>query len=151
MTTDLKHGVFGSSNPNQPKEESKEESRKTDLRSLIELGCVKDSIEIGGTTFVMRSLGEREKLEISQILLAKEKPDANTLFEFNIRVLANSIVSANGVPLENMHPEADKDPLSKKMEILSNMQTPVLGKLIEFYEKITERCDEQYTAEEVKN
>jgi hypothetical protein len=37
------------------------------------------------------------------------------------------------------------------MEILSNMQTPVLGKLIEFYEEITKRCDEQYSAEEVKN
>jgi hypothetical protein len=73
------------------------------------------------------------------------------MFEFNIRVLASSIVSADGVLFEEMHPDTDGDSLAKKMEILSNMQTPVLGKLIEFYEEITKRCDEQYSAEEVKN
>jgi len=151
--TDLKHNVFGNSNPSQAqkKEEPKEEPRVADLRSLIELGCVKDSVEIAGTTFVMRSLGEKEKLDISQILLNKETPDAKELFEFNIRVLASSIISANGVSLETMHPEPEGDPITKKMEILASMQSPVLGKLIEFYDEITKRCDEQYAAEEVKN
>lgn len=149
--TDLKHGVFGSANPQQRQEEPKEEPKMADLRALIELGCIKDSIEVAGMTFVMRTLGEKEKLDVSQILLSKEVPDAKELFEFNVRVLASSIVSVNGVSLENMHPELEGDPLAKKMEILSNMQSPVLGKLLEFYETITKRCDDQYSAEEVKN
>lgn len=150
MSADLKHNVFGSSNPKQ-QEEKREGPRKADLRSLIELDCIKDSIEIGGMVFLMRSLGEKEKLDLAQIILTKETPEAKELFEFNITVLANSIISVNGVPLESMHPEQEGDIITRKMDILSSMQSPVVGKLIEFYDVISKRCDEQYTAEEVKN
>jgi len=149
---ELKHSVFGTVGSSEPKvSEQKEPTRMSvdDLQSLIELGCVRDQVEINGRTFSMRTLNAMERLELAKFL--GDEPTAERLFDFNTKLLAVSIETVDGLPFEDFHSNPKLDPIQRKQELLAVMQSPVLGKLLEFYNEITERCDAQFDLEEIKN
>lgn len=145
---ELKHSTFGTVGTTASKE-PENKMNLSDLQSLIELGCIRDQVEIGGKIFSMRSLNAMERLELAKFL--GEEPTAERLFSFNTKLLAVSIETVNGIPFENFHTNSELDPISRKQELLSVMQSPVLGRLLEFYNTITERCDAQFNLEEAKN
>ena len=145
--TELRHKVLGT--VGAPMEPETKPMLDTDLQSLIELGCIKDTVEIDSFRFTMRSLGATERIELSKEF-NKEKLTEEEQFHFNIKLLALAIESVNGKPLESLHPNP-QDPLSAKMEIISALQTPVVGKLLQSYIAIIERCDGQFGVEQVKN
>lgn len=152
---ELYHGTFGASGGKKA-EQSAPETQKPkmtdiDLRSLIELGCVRDNIAVGDIVFTMRSLNISERLETLTFL--GESPDAQRLFEFNMRVLAMSVEAANGRQLETFHPRFEEggDLMALKRELIVAMQPPVLNKLMDFYASITERSEAQFSAGQVKN
>jgi hypothetical protein len=148
---EMKHSVFGTSGvPSVPKEpEQKENVSLNDLQSLVELGCVRDEIKIGEKTFGLRSLNITERKDLSEFLGNDESEQH--IFEFNIKLLAMSVETVNGIPLENFHNNIDLDPTIRKQELISVMQTPVVAKLLTFYNEIMGRCDKQFDLEEVKN
>ena len=146
---EVKHSVFGSVGmSSSPKVETNTESYQNDLQSLIELGIIRDTVSISNKLFMMRSLTAREKLELAKFL--GDSPTAERLFEFNIKILANSIETVDGILFEDFHTERQADPILRKQDLLSAMQSPVLAKLLDFYNKITERCDSQFELGEVK-
>jgi hypothetical protein len=121
-----------------------------DLRSLIELGCIKEEIKIGEMTFILRTLNASEKFDLASIL--GDNPDASKMFDLNLHILAQSIETVNGQKLEDLHPNKDSgEPLLLKKQIISAMQTSVIQKLTEFYSQITERADAQFSVEQIKN
>jgi hypothetical protein len=153
---ELKHKVLGS--VGTPKEKIEEQVLSTeimpeaDLKSLIELGCIRDEVQIGQLTFSMRSLNAAEKLELAGSMVTEE--DDAKLFAFNARMLAMSIETVNGKPFENLHPEkgsSDEARLRCRVDLINSMQTPIIAKLLEFYQEINDRCEAQFTAEQVKN
>ncbi len=149
---ELRHAAFGS--VGEKRVESKEEPKLTevDLRSLIELGCVKDTVDIGGMKFTLRSLNASEKLYLSNILKPEDENDSTKLFEFQIMVLSLSVESINGKLLEELHSNFPHiDAMDAKKEILSNMYMSVLASLLAFYKEISDRADNQFTIEQVKN
>ena len=151
---ELYHGTFGvsGSKKEQPAPEiQKSKMNDIDLRSLIELGCVRDDITIGDIVFTMRTLNISERLETLSFL--GDSSDPQKMFEFNMRVLAMSIEAANGRKLETLHPNLEKgiDPTVLKKELIIAMQPAVLNKLMDFYGKIVERSDAQFSAEQLKN
>lgn len=132
-----------------PQVEQKEQISVDDLQSLIELGCVKEEVVIGNLTFRMRSLNATERMELAKLI--GDNPNADTLFYFNMKLLALSIESVNGKKLEELHSKyGSADVLSLKEEIISNMQAPVIAKLLSAYNKIAERCDSQFDVELIK-
>lgn len=152
---ELYHGTFGASGgkkaePSAP-ETQKPKMTDIDLRALIELGCVRDNVAVGDIIFTMRSLNISERLETLTFL--GENPDAQKLFEFNMRVLAMSVEAANGRQFETFHPKFEEggDPLVLKRELIIAMQPPVLNKLTDCYAKIVERSEAQFSPEQVKN
>lgn len=143
---EIKHGTFGSS---EPLESKRERISAPDLRSVIELGSLTDKITIGSMTFELRSLNTLERLKAGDFL--GENPDAKRLFDLNVLILAMSINSVNGVPLENLLEDTEGSVLEKRRTIVSQFQPATMGKLLDFYTKVTDRADGQFTAEQVKN
>ena len=150
---ELKHKTFGSVASVEERPAEQAVMTKSDLQLLIELGSIADEIVIGSLTFVMRSLNASERLELSKFLTQSD-PTAEALFDFNIRLLAHAIQSVNGKPLESFFPtkiKGDDDIIRARCDIIASMQTPVISKLLNFHNSITERCDAQFDEEEVKN
>jgi hypothetical protein len=120
-----------------------------DLKSLIELGCIREEINVGGVVFKFRTLSAVERVNLSSVLgndVTKER-----IFDFNLNLLANALESVDGEPLELRHPKKDEmDAIKAKVEILAAMQTPVIDKLWVFYNDLLTRCDTQFDAEQIK-
>ena len=147
---ELRHKTFGavSSAPLAPEVK---DSVVNDLQSLIELGCVKDSIKLGDLEFTLRSLNASERIDLSKFL--GDTPAGDSLFQFNIRLLSLAIESINGKSLESFHPafDANKDVFILRSEIISSLQAPVISKLLEFYNSIAERSDKNFESVLIKN
>jgi hypothetical protein len=149
--TELRHKILGTVGaPMEKQETTTEPMSDVDLQSLIELGCVKDTVEIDSFQFVMRSLGATERFELAKQFTDAELPDEEQ-FKFNVKLLAMAIESINGKPLEELHPNPKEDVLSAKMDIIAALQAPVIAKLLEFYTSVMDRCDKQFGVEQVKN
>lgn len=148
---ELRHKSFGAVGTPQQQEEHKELAPVDDLQSLIELGCIKDLIQLGTLSFQMRSLNATERVELGKFL--GDSPSSDTLFQFNIKILALSIELVNGKPLETFHPnfKPNTDVIKLREEIISSMQAPVIARLLEFYNAIAERSDAQFGPEQIKN
>lgn len=155
---EMKHGVFGSigkteSKPEQPEQPAKP-TAKTDLRSLVELGCIRDNVSIGDMTFTLRSLNSSERMAAMN-MVGEEDLKPQQLFDFNVLILSMAVETVNGVPLEqvflNGGGDPNVDPVEAKKAIVANMQHSVIARLIQSYNSITERADAQFTAEQVKN
>jgi hypothetical protein len=141
---EMKHKSFGAVGT----PEFKQELSENDLQSLIELGCIYEDVKIGNKNFLMRTLNASEKLYLAK--LAVEDQTAEGLFNLNIKVLAISIQKVNGKFLEEFVPE-EKDTLQAKCEIISQFQSPVINRLLEFYNEIATRGDAQFTVQQIKN
>lgn len=148
---EFSHKTLGTIGAPMEKEDvsEKQSMDNMDLRSLIELGCIKEEVEILGFKFILRSLSATERIELSKEF-DPEKGDYE-LFQFNLKLLAMSIESVNGKPLEVLHPNPTGDVLTTKMDIIATLQTPVISKLIDVCGKIMSKCDKQFTMDQVKN
>ena len=148
---EIKHNVFGSSTGKRP--EPEKQMADVDLRSLIELGCIKEEVDVGGMKFVLRTLNASERLGLIDMMGDVTAATVQRIFEFNVYILALAIESVNGKPLEDLHPDKrpDSDVVKLKRDLLMIMQSPIISKLMEFYTVITERSDGQFTAEQIKN
>lgn len=148
---EIRHKSFGAVGTTQ-QPEKKETISLNDLQSLIELGCVRDTIALGTLKFELRSLNATERVNLAKFL--GETPTENILFQFNIKLLALSIESVDGKSLESFHPEYNKqgsDIVVMREEIISSMQAPVIAKLLNFYNEIANRSDAQFDSEQIKN
>lgn len=146
---ELRHKSFGSvGTATQPKQEV-EQMSQSDLRSLIELGCIKDSITINNMVFVMRTISAIERIQLKKML--GDNPDDDIIFDFNLKLLSMAIESIDGKSLESFHPDMTLDPMDRREQVLAQMQMPVLSQLMGLYNKITDRCDNQFTSDQIKN
>lgn len=140
---EIKHGTFGSYG------KTEDEKKKVDLRSLIELGCVKEIVSINGIKFELRSLSATEKMEASKFLGTDADPEK--LFNFNILLLSMAVDKVNDVPLEELYEgEPTNNILAARQYIIRQLQSSVLSKLLESYANLVERADSQFTADQVK-
>jgi hypothetical protein len=147
---EIRSNVFGTvGKPSQRAAEPAPAMSMPDLRSLIELGCIRDSVTVGETVFTMRSLSATERVQLMKFV--STEPTDEVTFGFNVRLLSMAIETVNGVPFEEFHPDSEMDPLSRREQVLSQMQMPVLAQLLDLYNKITARCDSQFEREQLKN
>jgi len=141
---EIKHktlGVIG--------KEPEAQMAEADLKSLVELGCIKDEIDIGGRKFVIKTLGSLDRIRLAQEY-DKDATEEDKIM-YNIKMLACSIESIDNFPVESYHPNPEKDVLKAKMEIIGALQTPVILRLLEGLQEIMKRCDAQFSTEQVKN
>lgn len=148
--TEIRHKILGAVGaPMEQEEDTREPIAPADLQSLIELGCIKEEVEVGGFKFMLRSLSATERMALSKEF--NTELSDQELFQFNLKLLAMAIESVNGQSLESMHPHPEGDEFKVKMDIIAALQTPVITKLIDAYGRIMDRCDKQFGLEQVKN
>lgn len=151
--TKLEHKTFGSVGVSSFKkvEEVKEiETPENALRSLIELGCVKEEKVLFGKLFKMKSLSASERLSLTKIL--GNEPNHETVFSFNINILAYSIESVDNKPLESYHPDYVKNSniIELRCQIIEAFQPALINSLLDLYNDITAKSDKQYSIDEIK-
>lgn len=144
----MRHKTMGTVGAPMQKEE--EPMPQIDLQSLIELGCIKEEVAIGNVKFVLRSLSATERMELAREFGTEKLADGD-LFNFNTKLLALCIDTINGKSLASFHPSPSQDEMQVKMEIIVALQPPVIGKLLDSFADISERCDKQFGIEQVKN
>lgn len=140
--------------PAVPAQETVSQGSENDLRSLIELGSIIDSVRISDKVFELKTLSAYERLILSKSL--KDDITVEEMFDFNIRLLSSVIVSINGKTLETYHPNYnaqldESQYMSLKCDIISRLQPPVINKLLNFYDGLTKRSESQFETEQVKN
>lgn len=145
---ELKHNTFGAVGT-APQQQEPEQATMDDLQQLLELGCIKDDLTIGNMVFRLRTLNTEERFVASNYLGGE--PNERKLFEFSLLVLSMAVESVNGKPLEQLVEGPVTNVMDARREILSKLQSPILTKLSNFYQEITDRADAQFTEEQVKN
>lgn len=145
--TQITHNVFGS--VGSVKEEVKE-NPLNDLRSLVELGAIVDEVSIGGMKFTLKTPPMLERVRLAEQLKSIENPTEKDLVDFQINVLGIVVQTANGKPLEGLHPDQTMEPLKRKVDIIATFQSPVINALIRKYQEIIARCDSQYDIDTIK-
>jgi len=148
--TKLEHKTFGSIGTSSVKKVEEIETPENALRSLIELGSVKEERVIFGKSFKMRTLNASERLSLTKIL--GNDPNHETLFNFNVNVLAHSIEAVDNKTLESYHPDYNKNNniIELRCQIIEAFQPALVNSLLDFYNDITTKSDKQYTIDEIK-
>jgi hypothetical protein len=144
--TQVINNVFGSVGQ---KEEVKQ-SPNDRLKSLIELGSIKDSKVLGGQKFNLKTPSLVERTRMSSYLSGKAEVTQQEMVDFQVNILAHVIVSVDGIPLEDLHPEKEMDSLQRRVEIVSTFQGPLITSLIDLYKDMLNRCDAQFGSDEIK-
>jgi len=140
------HNVFGSVGTASAQE--KQADPNVDLKSLIELGCIRDSKKIGDMTFYLKTLNLVDRVRLTSTLT----PDSTReeFVDFQINLLASAIENIDGKTLESLHPDQTMDPFKRKVDIVAAFQSPVTNALMRLYDEMLKRCDAQYDLEQIK-
>ena len=141
--------------PSQPQQEQQpleqQPMRVADLRSLVELGCVEDSITLGGLTFSMRTMSDDEREVLFQKLSDEQmKGAADTFVELRRMVVAVAVIAVNGRSMESMS-DGPGNALDRKVAIVRAMQSHVVDKLYDFYNGLLKRSTQGIEPEQAKN
>lgn len=121
------------------------------LEKLIFMGRNEDSIDIEGVVFTLTSLSEKQNRTLLEKLF--ELSDAERISQTKSIAVATAISKINEYPIEtilNEIKEGESD-FDKKLSLISTMQSSVVGKLYEFFEKINTSVGVEEASEDLKN
>ena len=124
---------------NQEQEKTKQR-KLSDLKNLIFLGKIEDSIAIGGYDFVLQTLTSQQLKSI--MIKIMSLPAEEQALVVKVYTLSYSIVSVNGVPLS----ELSDNPI----EVISSFQFAVIEKLWKKYEEIVNKSEQQFGEDDLK-
>jgi hypothetical protein len=134
--------------PQDRQQPAEEAVSPVDLRALIELGRISDSITLGGMTFELETLDDKEQEDI--LKLTDGGLSADSFVTIRRIVVAKAVQSVNGRPLEALS-SAEGDGFQRKLSIVTAMQSHVVERLYEFYEQLVARSKGAIEPEQVKN
>ncbi|MDB2481587.1 hypothetical protein N9W84_00305 [bacterium] len=127
------------------------------LKQLIFLGSAESSVEIGGHTFVLKTLSEEEyrDLVIKVLLL----PDSGKIASARSISISASLKTINGVDfgslvkseMESAGKEVSENSLEKeKVGVILRLQSSVISRLYSEFEQLNQKSLEEIKVEEVK-
>jgi hypothetical protein len=106
------------------------------LEKLIFIGRLTEEVEIGGATFEISTLTNKENNQIIKMMY--NFSDAADLFTLRILTLANAVKRINGIELDDIDIEGEyESDFHKRMSIIDNLQISVVSELYSAYEKLT--------------
>ena len=110
-----------------------------DLKQLILLGMMEDTLTIGGFDFKIRTLSSTEQ---DQVWLSLSFLDnANKILLVKKPILARAIVSVNGTALASLYDKEDKDIADhvKALYVLGQWQDSLVDAIFDFYSNLVSR------------
>jgi hypothetical protein len=134
-----------------PEQDEKRPMEIATLRTLIELGRVRETIVLGGLEFEMETLGDDAQEGMFRSLAQMDSVGADAFINLRRVVVATAVVSVNGQPFESLDPAAHGSGVEKKISIAKRMQSQVIDRLYDFYNSLLEKSQQKIDPEQVKN
>jgi len=118
------------------------------LDNLFMLGYLEEEVEIGGYVFKFKTLSNAEN-EAVATFLGRGQGGTEDLFITQNVILAHTIISVNGSPLEELS-DIEGTLIEQRVNVLKRLQTQVVTKLMNFYSELTQQVKEGISEEDLK-
>jgi hypothetical protein len=131
------------------KDESGSDMATSDLKNLILLGRLTESVSVSGFSFEVTTLSAREQKGIMKEIMKMD--EADRVFAAKALAISYSLKSVNGVPLSELSSELEaEEGTSKNMSFVLNMQSSIVDKLYQTYENLVGRSGEEVGLDTLK-
>ena len=119
------------------------------LRDLIFLGKLRETVDISGYKFVISTLSANQQREVMRAVMKIDQMDR--ILDIKPLTVSYVIESVNGVPFEDLcEDESITDPLDRKMSVVLSLQSVIIEKVYQIYEKLVESANEEVGLEDLK-
>ena len=121
----------------------------SDLKNLILLGKLTETVKIGGFSFELSTLSANEQAEVMKTLMKAEEMD-RVLHSKSIAI-SYCIKKINSVPLSELaaeHPGDSED--ERRVAFILDMQTTLVEKIFTEYEALVARSGQEVGFDSVK-
>lgn len=118
-----------------------------ELENLFMLGFVEGERKIGEFTFKLRTLTNAENQHVINLL-----NNSDNAFDAQDVMLAHSIVSVNGILLEERYdgPDDELEPVRKKLYVIKKLQSQVINDLVNYYNGLVAKSNQEINPEDLK-
>jgi hypothetical protein len=121
----------------------------SELRDLLFFGKITEKVQIGGFIFELTSLTNKQHNNLIAKLLKLGEEDR--ILHIKTYTLAESMQSINGVPVAEILDIPDMDPFDAKLKIISELQSTLVEKLFDEYERINRTSDGIIKGEDIRD
>lgn len=121
-----------------------------DLRSLIFLGSLTQTVKIGGFSFEVSTLTTSQQRDVMKDIMSHGDATERML-DIKPLTMAYSVKSINGVPLEDLCDDPAKKTITeKRLDVMMQMQTVVVERLYQVYDDLVTRSGKEIGLEDLK-
>ena len=121
-----------------------------ELRNLLFFGKIREQVNIGGYIFELTTLTNKQQRSLISRLVKMD--DEGKLLSIKPMTLAESLISVNGLPLEDLYDgDQELSDIDLKLEVISDMQYTLVERLFEEYEKINKKSTDLARAEDLED
>jgi len=132
-----------------PEEEGRSPLGLDNLRDLIFLGKMRESIDIAGFEFTISTLTTRQQRDIMKTVMKFDQMDR--ILDIKPVTVSYVIETINGVPIEDLcEDDSLEDLIERKLAVVMNMQSSVMERVYQAYDKLVETSNEEIGLENLK-
>lgn len=120
-----------------------------DLRDLIFLGKLRETVDISGYKFVVTTLTAAQQKEI--MVRVMQFDQVERILDIKPISIAYVLETVNGVPLEELcEDDSLESDVDRRFSVVMSMQSVVVEKLYQTYEKLVKLSNEEVGLEDLK-
>jgi hypothetical protein len=120
-----------------------------DLRDLIFLGKLKETVEIGGYSFVISTLSASEQRDIMKDVMSGDAADR--ILDIKPMAVSYAVETVNEVPLEDLCDDKSiKSKKERRLNVILNMQSILVEKLYQVYDNLVATSSKEVGIEDLK-
>ncbi len=121
-----------------------------DLKSLIFLGALTETIKIGGFSFEVSTLTTTQQRDVMRTIMS-EGGVQERMLDIKPLTMAYAVTSVNGVPLEDLCEDPDQVTIEgKRLKVMMQMQSVVIERLYQVYDALVTRSGKDVGIELLK-
>jgi len=132
-----------------PEEEEIDVLSLNNLRELIFLGEMRDSVEIAGFKFEITTLTTRQQRDVMRTVMKFDQVDR--ILDMKPVTVSYVVKTINGVPIEDL---CDDDTIEeiedRRLAVVMNMQSTVIERLYQAYDKLVVASHDEIGLEYLK-
>ena len=132
-----------------PKEEEIDVLSLNNLRELIFLGEMRDSIEIAGFKFEITTLTTRQQRDVMRTVMKFDQVDR--ILDMKPVTVSYVVKTINGVPIEDLCEDDTIEEIEdRRLAVVMNMQSTVIERLYQAYDKLVVASHDEIGLEYLK-
>lgn len=120
-----------------------------DLKNLIFLGKLIESVDISGYRFEVSTLTASQQREIMQTVMQFDQLER--MLDIKPVTVSYCLISINGVPLEDICEDDELEDINeRKLSVISGLQASVVERLHKVYENLVKASNKEIGLEDLK-